>query len=160
MTTGFTYDGLHDCIKLMVPQQLPVVPNSLKTSLYNSLQFFYMVLKPKTLITNRIEVGRDGEDMILFIFFLFAIPTLFIIHTLTLLKMSIMTKNPHKTNMYVKLGVMSNIQYCENFNIYIYIYIWGWNSTRMLWAILNKSWEQNPMKQQLYNHLPHISKTI
>ena len=27
-------------------------------------------------------------------------------------------------------------------------------------AILNKSWRQHPTKQQLYGHLPHITKTI
>ena len=30
----------------------------------------------------------------------------------------------------------------------------------MLWAILNKSWRQHPTKQQLYSHLPPITKTI
>ena len=30
----------------------------------------------------------------------------------------------------------------------------------MLRAILNKSWKQHPTKQQLYGHLPPISKTI
>ena len=30
----------------------------------------------------------------------------------------------------------------------------------MLWAILNKSWRQQPTKQQLYGHLPPITKTI
>ena len=34
------------------------------------------------------------------------------------------------------------------------------NYTRMLWAILNKSWKQHPTKQQLYSHLPPIAKTI
>ena len=34
------------------------------------------------------------------------------------------------------------------------------NCTRMLRAILNKSWKQYPTKQQLYRHLPLISKTI
>ena len=34
------------------------------------------------------------------------------------------------------------------------------NYTRMLWAILNKSWRQQPTKQQLYGHLPPIMKTI
>ena len=34
------------------------------------------------------------------------------------------------------------------------------NYTRMLWAILNKSWKQHPTKQQLYGHLPSIMKTI
>ena len=32
--------------------------------------------------------------------------------------------------------------------------------TKMLWAILNKSWRQHPRKQQLYGHLPRIKKTI
>ena len=32
--------------------------------------------------------------------------------------------------------------------------------TRMLRAILNKSWRQHPTKQQLYGHLPPIAKTI
>ena len=36
----------------------------------------------------------------------------------------------------------------------------GGNYTRMLWAILNKSWQQHPTKHQLYGHLPPISKTI
>ena len=34
------------------------------------------------------------------------------------------------------------------------------NYTRMLPAILNKSWRQHPTKQQLYSHLPLIMKTI
>ena len=34
------------------------------------------------------------------------------------------------------------------------------NYTRTLWAILNKSWRQHPTKQQLYGHLPPITKTI
>ena len=34
------------------------------------------------------------------------------------------------------------------------------NYTRMLQAILNKSWWQHPAKQQLYGHLPPITKTI
>ena len=34
------------------------------------------------------------------------------------------------------------------------------NYTRILRAILNKSWRQHPTKQQLYGHLPPISKTI
>ena len=32
--------------------------------------------------------------------------------------------------------------------------------TRMLWAILNKSWWQHPTKHQLYGHLLPITKTI
>ena len=34
------------------------------------------------------------------------------------------------------------------------------NYTRMLWAILNKSWWHHPTKQQLYGHLPPMTKTI
>ena len=34
------------------------------------------------------------------------------------------------------------------------------NYTRMLRAILNKSWRQHPARHQLYGHLPHITKTI
>ena len=34
------------------------------------------------------------------------------------------------------------------------------NYTRMLRAILNKSWRQHPTKPQLYGHLPPITKTI
>ena len=34
------------------------------------------------------------------------------------------------------------------------------NYTRMMWAILNKSWRQHPTKQQLYGLLPPITKTI
>ena len=36
----------------------------------------------------------------------------------------------------------------------------GDNYIRMLWAILNKSWRQHHIKQQLYGHLPPITKTI
>ena len=34
------------------------------------------------------------------------------------------------------------------------------NYTRMLRAILNKSWQQHPTRHQLYGHLPPIAKTI
>ena len=34
------------------------------------------------------------------------------------------------------------------------------NYTRMQRAILNKSWKQHPTKQQLYGHLPRLTKTI
>ena len=36
----------------------------------------------------------------------------------------------------------------------------GGNYTRMLRAILNKSWRQHLKKHQLYDHLPLITKTI
>ena len=34
------------------------------------------------------------------------------------------------------------------------------NYTRMLRAILNKSWRQHPTRRQMYGHLPPITKTI
>ena len=34
------------------------------------------------------------------------------------------------------------------------------NYTRMLWAILNKSWRQHPTRHHLYGHLLPITKTI
>ena len=34
------------------------------------------------------------------------------------------------------------------------------NCTRMLRALLNKSWKQHPTKHQLHGHIPPISKTI
>ena len=34
------------------------------------------------------------------------------------------------------------------------------NYTRMLQAILNKSWRQHPTKHQLFGHIPTITKTI
>ena len=34
------------------------------------------------------------------------------------------------------------------------------NYTRMLRAILNKSWRQHPIRHQLYGHQPPITKTI
>ena len=34
------------------------------------------------------------------------------------------------------------------------------NYTRMLRAILNKSWQQHPTRHQLYGHMPPITKTI
>ena len=34
------------------------------------------------------------------------------------------------------------------------------NYTRVLQAILNKSWRQHPTRHQLYSHLPPITKTI
>ena len=39
-------------------------------------------------------------------------------------------------------------------NVYLFDY------TRMLRAILNKSWWQHPTRHQLYGHLPPITKTI
>ena len=36
----------------------------------------------------------------------------------------------------------------------------GDNYTRTQWAVLNKSWSQHPTKQQVYRHLPPVSKII
>ena len=36
----------------------------------------------------------------------------------------------------------------------------GGNYTRMLRAVLNKSWRQHPTRHKLYGHLPLITKTI
>ena len=43
---------------------------------------------------------------------------------------------------------------------HILIILWFGNYTRMLRAILNKSWQQHPTRHQLYGHLPPITKTI
>ena len=48
-------------------------------------------------------------------------------------------------------------------NIYNYILLerkLDGNYTRMLRAVLNKSWRQHPTRLQLYGHLPPITKTI
>ena len=42
----------------------------------------------------------------------------------------------------------------------IFTYKLDGNYTRMLRAILNKSWRQHPTKHQLYGHLPPITKII
>ena len=49
----------------------------------------------------------------------------------------------------------------NSFNVFYQtqIILYG-NYTRMLRAILNKSWRQHPTRHQLYGHLPPIPKTI
>ena len=42
----------------------------------------------------------------------------------------------------------------------LFAFCFDGNYTRMLRAILNKSWRQHPMRHQLYGHLPPITKTI
>ena len=34
------------------------------------------------------------------------------------------------------------------------------NYTKILWAVLNKFWRQHPRKQQLYGHLPSLTKAV
>ena len=46
-------------------------------------------------------------------------------------------------------------EFCEYLRL-----ICSFNYTRMLRAILNKSWRQHSTKHQLYGHLPPITKTI
>ena len=43
---------------------------------------------------------------------------------------------------------------------WVIIYQLDGNYTRMLRAVLNKSWRQHPTRLQLYGHLPPITKTI
>ena len=66
-----------------------------------------------------------------------------------------------KTEMFsVKLNVSICVNMCElKENRFVFTYKDG-NDTRMLRAILNKSWWQHPTKHQLYGHLPPIMKTI
>ena len=57
-----------------------------------------------------------------------------------------------------------HISYCTkstNHNwLFLLILSLDGNYTRMLRAILNKSWQQHPTRHQLYGHLPPITKTI
>ena len=50
-----------------------------------------------------------------------------------------------------------NVQHGLIWELNLYKFILG---SRMLQAILNKSWRQHPTKHQLYGHLPPITKTI
>ena len=81
---------------------------------------------------------------------------------------------------FLSLRLVVNLSVCLSvcLALYIYIYIlllygcttWAQtkrlkkkldgNYTRMLRAILNKSWRQHPTRHQLYGHLPPITKTI
>ena len=72
--------------------------------------------------------------------------------------------------LYVYLA-KNGLQFWTDLIIYIYIYMCVYitkrmekkldgNYTRMLRAILNRSWRQHATKQQLYGHLPPITKTI
>ena len=51
-------------------------------------------------------------------------------------------------------GIRSSFLGRQFYRSTLYIY------TRMLRAILTKSWRQHPTKHQLYGHLPPITKTI
>ena len=50
---------------------------------------------------------------------------------------------------------------CVYIVVYLfYAYWYKGNYTRMLRAVLTKSWRQHPARHQLYGHLPPITKTI
>ena len=57
----------------------------------------------------------------------------------------VLAETPHKVPT-----IRSPTTYHENYPSY----------TRMLRAILNKSWQKHPTRHQLYGHLPPITKTI
>ena len=76
--------------------------------------------------------------------------------------MMIMIYIKPRTNMhiYIYLKTLPTPTHTDTLaltGVYIYIYIFY---TRMLLAILNKSWQQHPTRHQLYGHLPLITKTI
>ena len=66
-----------------------------------------------------------------------------------------------------KKGKICAFRFCSQ---YIYFTTWtltkrlekklDGNYTRMLRAVLNKSWRQHPTRRQLYGHLPPVTKTI
>ena len=55
--------------------------------------------------------------------------------------------------------LLSKLFFRKAYVVFPYIYIYK-SYTRMLRAILNKSWQQHPTRHQLYGHLPPITKTI
>ena len=65
-------------------------------------------------------------------------------------------------HIYTFIYIYTYIYIYMHIYVYIYIYICMYRCkyTRILRAILNKSWRQHPTKHQLYGHLPPISKTI
>ena len=70
------------------------------------------------------------------------------------------SKNMVTTFTFNLIMALFHIKHCRRNNIiYIYKKLDG-NYTRMLCAILNKSWQQHPTRHQLYGHLPPIRKTI
>ena len=80
-------------------------------------------------------------------------------------RLSVIWKSDLTDNMkrsFFQAAVMSTLQYgCTTWTLTKRIEkkLDG-NYTRMLLEILNKSWRQHPTKQQLYGHLPPITKTI
>ena len=73
-----------------------------------------------------------------------------------------MVVRPDRSNKMQQATVVSILQYgCTTWTLTkrIEIKLDG-NYTRMLWAILNKSWRQHLTKQQLYDYQPPITKSI
>ena len=65
--------------------------------------------------------------------------------------------------VYIHLHVFVYLHMKAWVRVYVHLHMWvskklDGNYTRMLQAILNKSWKQHPMKKQLYGHLAPISK--
>ena len=66
-----------------------------------------------------------------------------------------------KWNSFFQAAVVSILLYgCTTWTLTKRLKKLDGNYTRMLCAILNKSWWQHPTKHQLYGHLPPITKTI
>ena len=65
-------------------------------------------------------------------------------------------------NIYIYMHIYIYIYVYMHIYIYIYVYMhmYIYIYTRMLRAILNKTWRQHPTRHQLYGHLPPITKTI
>ena len=62
--------------------------------------------------------------------------------------------NWHFSKHWCSSWIFFKTMFCMLFGITMTFY------TRMLRAILNKSWQQHPTRHQLYGHLPPITKTI
>ena len=63
-------------------------------------------------------------------------------------------------HLYIYIYIYTYIYTYIHIYIYIYIYIYISHYTRILRAVLNKSWRQHPTRHQLYGHLPPITKTV
>ena len=65
-----------------------------------------------------------------------------------------------KHSFFQAVGVLILLYGCTTWTLTKRLEKLNGNYTRMLQAILNKSWRQHPTKHQLYGHLPPITKTI
>ena len=69
-----------------------------------------------------------------------------------------LNKTLHK--LFILDLVLFGVRYINHFRLFNAKKKLDSNYTRMLRAILNKSWRQHPTMQYLYGHLPPITKTI